>query len=299
MGETRGVRPRALQPALPGRTERASNDDHPHALRSLQEAAAELASAWALDRVAAIVAEASRTTLDTRLVVIAIHEESGGPLRAVYAAGLPDAARRRLPAMLAEASSLAGNGWPDDPSLRSAIEAASGMGALAAVIPPAERPQGVIVVGRGNGRSFSEEERVYLEVLAALCALGVERLRRSIERSQLRAMLRRRLDLHVAGSRARVGDMEVDLGQQEVVIGDRRVSLTPSEIRLLVFLAEEPGRPRSRGEILRRVWHTEHVGDERACDVHISNLRRKIERDPSSPERVVTVRGVGYSLQPR
>jgi DNA-binding response OmpR family regulator len=91
--------------------------------------------------------------------------------------------------------------------------------------------------------------------------------------------------------------MQIDLGDQEVVLGDRRARLTPSELRILLFLAAEPGRARTRREILRHVWHTEHVGDERACDAHISNLRRKIERDPSRPNRVVTVRGVGYALQ--
>ena len=70
-------------------------------------------------------------------------------------------------------------------------------------------------------------------------------------------------------------------------------------MRLLTFLAEEPGRARSRREILRHLWHTEHVGDERACDAHISNLRRKIEREPSRPQRLVTLRGYGYALMPR
>jgi DNA-binding response OmpR family regulator len=63
-----------------------------------------------------------------------------------------------------------------------------------------------------------------------------------------------------------------------------------------MFLAEEPGQPRTRREILTHLWHTEHVGGERACDAHIWNLRRKIERDPSRPELVVTRRGVGYAL---
>ena len=80
--------------------------------------------------------------------------------------------------------------------------------------------------------------------------------------------------------------------------GDRDVRLTPSEIRLLLFLAEEPGRPRTRKDILRHLWRTEHVVDERACDAHVSNLRRKIERDPSHPQRLVTVRSVGYALKP-
>ena len=93
--------------------------------------------------------------------------------------------------------------------------------------------------------------------------------------------------------------MEIDLEAQRVTIGRRMVTLTPCEMRLVVFLAVPPGRPRSRREILQHLWQTEHVGDERACDVHISNLRRKIERDPSRPERLITERGYGYALQPR
>ena len=94
-----------------------------------------------------------------------------------------------------------------------------------------------------------------------------------------------------------MGDLEIDLGAQRVVAGDRDARLTPSEIRLLLYLAEEPGRPRTRREILRHIWRTEHVADERACDAHVSNLRRKIERDPSRPQRLVTVRSVGYALR--
>ena len=77
--------------------------------------------------------------------------------------------------------------------------------------------------------------------------------------------------------------MDIDLVGHSVSIDGRAATLTTSEMRLLTFLAEQPGRARSRREILRHLWHTEHVGDERACDVHISNLRRKIERQPPGP----------------
>ena len=54
----------------------------------------------------------------------------------------------------------------------------------------------------------------------------------------------------------------------------------------------------TRLTVMDHLWQTPHVGDPRACDVHISNLRRKIERDPSDPQRIVTVREVGYKLMP-
>jgi DNA-binding response OmpR family regulator len=52
----------------------------------------------------------------------------------------------------------------------------------------------------------------------------------------------------------------------------------------------------SRREIMQHLWDSVYVGDQRACDIHISNLRQKLERDPSHPERIVTIRGVGYKL---
>jgi DNA-binding response OmpR family regulator len=70
----------------------------------------------------------------------------------------------------------------------------------------------------------------------------------------------------------------------------------PSEHTLLALLAQEPGRVFTRREIMQHLWQSTYVGDERACDAHVSNLRRKIERDPSRPERIVTVPGFGYKL---
>jgi two-component system, OmpR family, response regulator RegX3 len=62
------------------------------------------------------------------------------------------------------------------------------------------------------------------------------------------------------------------------------------------LLAEQPERVFSRREIMQHLWDSDYVGDQRACDIHISNLRQKLERDPARPERIVTVRGVGYKL---
>jgi two-component system response regulator RegX3 len=116
--------------------------------------------------------------------------------------------------------------------------------------------------------------------------------------SRIRALLRRRqLDEEERGAPVRrIGGLTIDLGRHETVVDDRPVELTRSEFRLLAMLAEEPGRVRTRHELMQHLWQSEHVGDEHACDVHVSNLRRKIERDPARPERIVTVRGVGYKL---
>jgi DNA-binding response OmpR family regulator len=116
--------------------------------------------------------------------------------------------------------------------------------------------------------------------------------------SRVRALVRRReLDRAESPVALRVGGLEIDVVRHEVRADGEPVQLTPSEFRLLAILAREPERAFSRDELLRRLWRTDYVGDERACDSHMVNLRRKIERDPRRPARIVTVRGVGYKLR--
>jgi two-component system response regulator RegX3 len=118
--------------------------------------------------------------------------------------------------------------------------------------------------------------------------------------SRVRAILRRRqLDRTGRGyGFKRVGSLTLDLVRHKVSLDDSEVQLTPSEFRLLALLAEEPERVYSRRQIMQHLWESSYVGDERACDIHISNLRRKLEHEPEEPERIVTVRGVGYKLLP-
>ena len=78
---------------------------------------------------------------------------------------------------------------------------------------------------------------------------------------------------------------------------DAWFELTPTEFRLLALLASEPERVFSREEVMRHLWESVFVGDRRNVDVHVRNLRRKIEREPAQPERLLTVRGVGYQLR--
>ena len=117
--------------------------------------------------------------------------------------------------------------------------------------------------------------------------------------SRVRAILRRReLDRAGASTVRKLGGLRIDLGRHEVLVDGERVHLTLSEFKVLSLLAEQPDAVVSRRELMQHLWASEHVGDEHACEVHISNLRRKIERDPSQPERLVTVRGSGYKLVP-
>lgn len=244
-------------------------------LDSLQAVARRLSASLPLERAAAVASEAASATLDASVVVTAVLDEAGRRLRAVHVKGMRHDAEPRLSTILARVWGVLDGGQRE---LRLPGEVS-----LAALpIPPAGRRLGVMLLGRADARGFTDDEEAYLTVLTALLGLAVQRGRR--DRS--------------GGSHLRVGDLDIDLGEQRVTVGDREARLTPSETRLLLFLAEEPGRPRTRGEILRHLWHTDHVVDERACDAHVSNLRRKIERDPSRPQRLVTVRSVGYALRP-
>jgi two-component system response regulator RegX3 len=117
---------------------------------------------------------------------------------------------------------------------------------------------------------------------------------------RVRAQLRRReLDRTSAtGETATIeaGAVRIDLARHLVTVRGEPVNLTRSEFQVLRLLAGRPGQVFSRQEIMEELWQSEFRGDVRACDVHISNLRQKIERDPQEPELVLTVRGVGYKL---
>ena len=117
--------------------------------------------------------------------------------------------------------------------------------------------------------------------------------------SRVRTLLRRReLDRMSGGGVLQVGDVRIDFARHQVSVAGEPVHLTRSELRLLTLLAAEPERVFTRREIMENLWQSPYVGDERACDIHVSNLRRKLEPDPRNPERLITVRGVGYTLLP-
>jgi DNA-binding response OmpR family regulator len=93
-------------------------------------------------------------------------------------------------------------------------------------------------------------------------------------------------------------DLEVVPDAGVVTRRGEQVPLTKTEFRLLCELAAHPGRVFSREILLERVWGYDYFGDGRLVDVHVRRLRGKIEDDPSAPRFVVTVRGLGYKLQP-
>ena len=92
-------------------------------------------------------------------------------------------------------------------------------------------------------------------------------------------------------------DLAIDPDRREVLVRGQTVRLKPQEYELLLFLARHPGMALSRGLLLERVWGWDYGGGSRTVDVHVRWLREKIEIDPARPERIVTVRGVGYCFE--
>ena len=93
------------------------------------------------------------------------------------------------------------------------------------------------------------------------------------------------------------GDLRIDPAAHQAWKGDAPVDLTAIEFNLLYALAKHPGRVLSREQLIEQVWGYDYYGDDRVVDVHLGRLRRKIEEDPEHPQRVVTVRGVGYRFE--
>jgi two-component system response regulator RegX3 len=117
--------------------------------------------------------------------------------------------------------------------------------------------------------------------------------------SRVRALLRRRELDRQPGQESilEVGGIRIDLDGHEVYVDGAPVELTLAQYKVLLLLMREPERVFARRQIMENLWDTIYVGDARAADVHISSLRRKVERDPQRPERIVTVRGIGYKLR--
>lgn len=94
----------------------------------------------------------------------------------------------------------------------------------------------------------------------------------------------------------KIGGLTIDETGRQVFLNGETVHLTNSEYQILVTLGRSPGKAFSRSSILNSLWSGGFVGDERTVDVHIHNLRGKIEIDPQKPQYIVTVRGFGYRL---
>jgi two-component system, OmpR family, alkaline phosphatase synthesis response regulator PhoP len=115
--------------------------------------------------------------------------------------------------------------------------------------------------------------------------------------SRVKAILRRMGTVPEERACIQIGELELDTRSRQVKLAERPVHLTSSEYGILLHLARHPGTAFSRQAILTALWDESPVGDERAIDVHIHNIREKIEPDPKNPEYILTVRGFGYRLR--
>jgi len=113
--------------------------------------------------------------------------------------------------------------------------------------------------------------------------------------ARVRALLRR-LPGERGPSEIKNGRLRVDFGKHQAFLGNSSLNLTPTEFKLLGILAREPGRVFSRAEIIDKALGYDFEGFDRTVDVHILNLRRKLEADPDHPRYIKTIYGVGYTF---
>lgn len=114
--------------------------------------------------------------------------------------------------------------------------------------------------------------------------------------ARIHAVLRRALRTPLEPDTLKIGSIQLDKDSRTVTAADRTVNLTPSEFELLYILMSNPGRVYSRSDLLLKLQGSTFEGIERTIDVHIRNLRAKIEIDPSNPQYIQTVFGVGYKF---
>jgi len=119
-------------------------------------------------------------------------------------------------------------------------------------------------------------------------------------RSRVRALLRRAATPHLGRDREAIerGELRIDVPRRTVQIRDETPQLTFIEFEMLTLLASSPGVVFSRRELLERLRGGADYREPRTIDVHVRHLREKIERDPSNPELILTVRGAGYRFRP-
>ncbi len=113
--------------------------------------------------------------------------------------------------------------------------------------------------------------------------------------ARIRAVLRRGVAAPIdLDAPVEARGVRVDRSRHEVHVDGKKVELPPKEFDLLELLVENAGLVLTRGRLIEEVWGPDYVGDTKTLDVHVRRLRTRVERDPHNPERIVTVRGIGY-----
>lgn len=117
--------------------------------------------------------------------------------------------------------------------------------------------------------------------------------------ARMRAVMRRteHRDDDLTQDAMAVGDVTLDPEKHEVRIRGEVAALPLKEFELLHVLLANAGRVMTRDQLIDRVWGSDYVGDTKTLDVHIKRLRAKVETDPSAPERIITIRGLGYKFE--
>ncbi|MGV8845210.1 winged helix-turn-helix domain-containing protein [Tessaracoccus sp.] len=115
--------------------------------------------------------------------------------------------------------------------------------------------------------------------------------------ARIRAVLRRGQDQGLMPGVFEVDGVRLDVDRHTVSVDGADVRLALREFELLELLLRNAGRVLTRGQLIDRVWGSDYVGDTKTLDVHVKRLRAKIEKDPSAPQRLVTVRGLGYKFE--
>ncbi len=111
-------------------------------------------------------------------------------------------------------------------------------------------------------------------------------------------MLRRRVEVDDEPLNVlEVGSVRMDVERHTVEVDGREIAMPLKEFELLELLLRNAGRVLTRGQLIDRVWGSDYFGDTKTLDVHIKRIRSKIEREPSDPVLLVTVRGLGYRFE--
>jgi two-component system response regulator RegX3 len=116
--------------------------------------------------------------------------------------------------------------------------------------------------------------------------------------ARIRAVMRRRIETDDDGEATlEAGSVRMDIERHTVSVGGNEIAMPLKEFELLELLLRNSGRVLTRGQLIDRVWGADYFGDTKTLDVHIKRIRSRIEKTPSEPTMLVTVRGLGYRFE--